>query len=97
MDKKILIIFGTRPEAIKMSPLIPVLKKDFIVKTCVTSQHREMLDHVLEFFQIVPHYDLNLMKIDQNLYSLTAAIIEALKPVLEEFSPDFVFLSLPSL
>ncbi len=77
-----------------MAPLIKEFKKDqknFDTKVCVTAQHREMLDHVLEFFEIVPDYDLDLMEPDQNLYSLTGAIIEGLKPVLEEFSPDFVF------
>ena len=77
-----------------MAPLIKEFKKDqknFDTKVCVTAQHRETLDHVLEFFEIVPDYDLDLMKPDQNLYSLTGAIIEGLKPVLEEFSPDFVF------
>jgi len=93
MDK-VLIIFGTRPEAIKMAPLVNEFKKDRVgydTKVCVTAQHREMLDQVLEFFEIVPDYDLDLMKPGQNLYSLTAAIIESLKPVLEDFSPDFVF------
>ncbi len=77
-----------------MAPLIKEFKKDqknFDTKVCVTAQHREMLDHVLEFFEIVPDYDLDLMKPDQNLYSLTGAIIEGLKSVLEGFSPDFVF------
>jgi UDP-N-acetylglucosamine 2-epimerase (non-hydrolysing) len=92
--KKILIIFGTRPEAIKMAPLVKefqMLPQLFEVKVCVTAQHREMLDQVLNFFEIIPDYDLNLMKPGQNLYSLTANIIESLKPVLEDFSPDFVF------
>lgn len=92
--KKILLIFGTRPEAIKMSPLVEEFKKnnnDFITKVCVTAQHREMLDQVLSFFKIQPDYDLNLMKPGQNLYSLTATIIESLKSILEEFKPDFVF------
>jgi len=92
--KKNLIIFGTRPEAIKMAPLINAFAKDqdrFNTKVCVTAQHREMLDQVLDFFEIKPDYDLDLMKPGQNLYGLTAAIIESLKPVLEEFKPDFVF------
>ena len=92
--KKILLIFGTRPEAIKMAPLVKEFKKDttnFDTKVCVTAQHREMLDQVLDFFEIVPDYDLDLMKPGQNLYSLTAAIIESLKPILEEFNPDYVF------
>ena len=92
--KKILIIFGTRPEAIKMAPLIKEFKKNhefFNTKVCVTAQHREMLDQVLDFFEINPEYDLDLMKPGQNLYSLTANIIESLKTVLEHFRPDYVF------
>ncbi|RRN76195.1 UDP-N-acetylglucosamine 2-epimerase (non-hydrolyzing), partial [Pseudoxanthomonas sp. SGD-10] len=70
---KNLIIFGTRPEAIKMAPLVQAFKKDvyFDTKVCVTAQHREMLDQVLEFFSIKPDFDLNLMKPNQNLYTLT--------------------------
>ncbi len=88
-----LIVFGTRPEAIKMAPLVLAFKKNksFITKVCVTAQHREMLDQVLEFFGIIPDYDLNVMKPNQNLYSLTATIIEGMKPVLEEVQPDFVY------
>ena len=92
--KKILLIFGTRPEAIKMAPLIKEFQKysdAFETKVCVTAQHREMLDQVLFFFGITPDYDLDLMKPGQNLYGLTATIIESLKPILEEFSPDYVF------
>ena len=92
--KKILLIFGTRPEAIKMAPLIKEFQKHsdaFETKVCVTAQHREMLDQVLFFFDITPDYDLDLMKPGQNLYSLTATIIESLKPILEEFTPDYVF------
>jgi UDP-N-acetylglucosamine 2-epimerase (non-hydrolysing) len=94
MTKKILLIFGTRPEAIKMAPLVKEFQKYselFETKVCVTAQHREMLDQVLSFFEITPSYDLDLMKPGQNLYNLTATIIESLKPVLEEFEPDFVF------
>lgn len=93
MRTKHLIIFGTRPEAIKMAPLVQEFKKhiDFETKVCVTAQHREMLDQVLDFFQITPDYDLNLMKPNQNLYSLTADIITELKPILEEFQPDYVY------
>jgi UDP-N-acetylglucosamine 2-epimerase (non-hydrolysing) len=88
-----LIVFGTRPEAIKMAPLVLAFKneKSFITKICVTAQHREMLDQVLEFFEITPDFDLNVMKPNQNLYSLTATIIEGMKPVLEEVKPDFVY------
>ena len=91
--KKVLIVFGTRPEAIKMAPVIKEFKNsaDFETKVCVTAQHREMLDQVLEFFNITTDFDLNLMKPNQNLYSLTGEIINAMKPVLEEFRPDFVF------
>ena len=92
--KKVLLIFGTRPEAIKMAPLVQEFQKHsntFETKVCVTAQHREMLDQVLDFFDIKPDYDLNLMKPGQNLYSLTATIIESLKSILEEFNPDYVF------
>jgi UDP-N-acetylglucosamine 2-epimerase (non-hydrolysing) len=91
---KNLIIFGTRPEAIKMAPLIKeFIKHDKIFETrvCVTAQHREMLDQVLSFFEITPNYDLDLMKPNQNLFSLTSDIILGLKPVLEEFKPDYVY------
>ncbi|MFA5619159.1 MAG: UDP-N-acetylglucosamine 2-epimerase (non-hydrolyzing) [Weeksellaceae bacterium] len=91
--KKHLIIFGTRPEAIKMAPLVKEFKKhpEFDLKVCVTAQHREMLDQVLDFFDIVPDYDLNLMKPGQNLFSLTADIISSLKPVLDDFKPDYIY------
>jgi UDP-N-acetylglucosamine 2-epimerase (non-hydrolysing) len=91
--KKALIVFGTRPEAIKMAPVVKAFKEnaDFETKVCVTAQHREMLDQVLEFFDITPNYDLDLMKPNQNLYNLTGEIINGLKPVLEKFKPDFVF------
>ena len=92
--KKILLIFGTRPEAIKMAPLVKEFQKHpelFETKVCVTAQHREMLDQVLAFFDIKPEYDLDLMKPGQNLYGLTATIIESLKKILEDFSPDYVF------
>jgi UDP-N-acetylglucosamine 2-epimerase (non-hydrolysing) len=94
MQKKILIVFGTRPEAIKMAVLIKEFSKYpdyFKVKVCVSAQHREMLDQVLDFFKIQPDYDLNLMQPNQNLYSLTAIIIESLKPILEEFAPEYIF------
>ena len=94
MRKKILLIFGTRPEAIKMAPLVKEFQSHtniFETKVCVTSQHREMLDQVLDFFEIIPDYDLDLMKPGQNLYGLTSTIIESLKPVLEDCTPDFVF------
>ncbi|MGV1002100.1 non-hydrolyzing UDP-N-acetylglucosamine 2-epimerase [Empedobacter falsenii] len=93
MKTKHLIIFGTRPEAIKMAPLVQEFKKhnEFETKVCVTAQHREMLDQVLDFFEIQPDFDLNLMKPNQNLFSLTADIITELKPVLEDFQPDYVY------
>lgn len=92
--KRNLIIFGTRPEAIKMAPLVNEFKKqndNFITKVCVTAQHREMLDQVLDFFKIDPDFDLNLMKPNQNLYTLTSDIITGLKDVFEEFKPDYVY------
>ncbi|MCC1483477.1 non-hydrolyzing UDP-N-acetylglucosamine 2-epimerase [Winogradskyella immobilis] len=92
--KSNLIVFGTRPEAIKMAPLVKEFQKNndyFETKVCITAQHREMLDQVLDFFEITPDYDLDLMKPNQNLYSLTADIITNLKPILEEFKPDYVY------
>lgn len=93
MIKNNLIVFGTRPEAIKMAPLVKefLKNKNFITKVCVTAQHREMLDQVLDFFEIVPDFDLNLMRPNQNLYTLTATIIENMKPVLDEVKPDYVY------
>lgn len=90
---KNLIVFGTRPEAIKMAPLVSEFKKntEFDTRVCITAQHREMLDQVLDFFEITADYDLDLMKPNQNLYSLTADIITGLKPVLEDFKPDYVY------
>ncbi len=87
---KILVVFGTRPEAIKMAPVVKAFKEDnvnFETKVCVTGQHREMLDQVLDFFDIKPDYDLDLMKPNQNLFSLTGDIIVGMKPVLEELKP----------
>lgn len=91
--KKILLIFGTRPEAIKMAPLVKEFKenKKYITKVCITAQHREMLDQVLDFFEIQADYDLDLMKPGQDLHSLTANIILSLKNVLDDFNPDFSF------
>ncbi|MET1280055.1 non-hydrolyzing UDP-N-acetylglucosamine 2-epimerase [Vibrio navarrensis] len=90
--KKVLTVFGTRPEAIKMAPLVHALAADerFEAKVCVTAQHREMLDQVLELFEITPDYDLNLMKAGQTLNEVTARILLELKPVLQEFKPDVV-------
>lgn len=92
MKKRILTVFGTRPEAIKMAPLVHALAADerFEAKVCVTAQHREMLDQVLELFEITPDYDLNLMKPGQDLTDVTCGILQGLKPVLAEFKPDYV-------
>jgi len=89
---KILIIFGTRPEAIKMAPLVHALANDkrFESKVCVTAQHREMLDQVLQLFEVVPDYDLNLMKAGQTLNEITSKILIELKPILLEYKPDLV-------
>ena len=90
--KKILMVFGTRPEAIKMAPLYKILRmtSGLEVRVAVTAQHREMLDQVLNLFGIVPDYDLNVMKPGQGLNEITAAVLIGLKPILEEFSPDLV-------
>jgi len=89
---KVLSVFGTRPEAIKMAPLVHALAEDsrFEAKVCVTAQHREMLDQVLELFEIKPDYDLDLMKAGQTLNEVTARILLELKAVLQEFKPDVV-------
>lgn len=91
--KKILIVFGTRPEAIKMAPLVKEFQKDninFETKVCVTAQHRQMLDQVLDIFEIQPDYDLNIMKQGQDLYDITANVLIKMKAVLDEFKPDIV-------
>ncbi|WP_326979558.1 non-hydrolyzing UDP-N-acetylglucosamine 2-epimerase [Catenovulum agarivorans] len=87
---KVLTVFGTRPEAIKMAPLVHALASDrrFDAKVCVTAQHREMLDQVLELFQITPDYDLDIMKAGQTLPQVTSRILLELTPVLKEFKPD---------
>lgn len=89
---KVLTVFGTRPEAIKMAPLALGLAADprFEAKVCVTAQHREMLDQVTALFGITPDYDLNVMRPGQDLYGVTSAILTGLKPILEEFAPDIV-------
>ncbi len=88
----VLLVFGTRPEAIKMAPVHRALASDgrFRVKVCVTAQHREMLDQVLELFSIEPAYDLDLMRPGQDLTSVTASVLEGLKEVLQDAAPDFV-------
>lgn len=89
---KVLSVFGTRPEAIKMAPLVKALAEDnfFESRVCVTAQHREMLDQVLELFEITPEYDLNLMKAGQDLYDITSGVLLGLRDVLKEFQPDIV-------
>ncbi|CAA0120763.1 UDP-N-acetylglucosamine 2-epimerase [BD1-7 clade bacterium] len=89
---KVLVVFGTRPEAIKMAPLVHALaqRPEIQAKVCVTAQHREMLDQVLELFDIVPDYDLDLMKAGQTLNDVSANILQQLKPALVEFQPDVV-------
>ncbi|WP_414156073.1 non-hydrolyzing UDP-N-acetylglucosamine 2-epimerase [Pseudomonas sp. BNK-30] len=92
MSLKTLTVFGTRPEAIKMAPLALNLAQDnrFESRVCVTGQHRQMLDQVLDLFEITPDYDLNIMKPGQDLTDVTTAILQGLKPVLAEFKPDVV-------
>ncbi|WP_336920516.1 non-hydrolyzing UDP-N-acetylglucosamine 2-epimerase [Vibrio cholerae] len=89
---KVLTIFGTRPEAIKMAPLVKVLATDISIesKICVTAQHREMLDQVLALFEIVPDYDLNLMRPGQDLFDVTSGVLLGLRDVLNDFKPDLV-------
>lgn len=92
--KKILITFGTRPEAIKMAPLIKEFKNHqdkFEVRICITGQHQTLLDQVLDFFEIVPDYDLKLMKDRQGLGELSAAILTNMKAVLDDFKADYLF------
>lgn len=91
--KKVLIVFGTRPEAIKMAPVVKAFQKEtanFITKVCVTAQHREMLDQVLDIFEIAPDYDLNIMKAGQDLYDISARVLVEMRPVLKDFKPDVV-------
>ncbi|WP_447382393.1 UDP-N-acetylglucosamine 2-epimerase, partial [Streptococcus pneumoniae] len=88
--KKIMLVFGTRPEAIKMCPLVNELKKHEDMETivCVTGQHKEMVSPVLDLFGVVPDYDLEIMKANQTLFSITTSILEKIKPVLEKEQPD---------
>lgn len=91
--KKIMLVFGTRPEAIKMCPLVKELKsrpEDFETIVCVTGQHREMLDQVLEIFEVVPDYDLNIMKQGQDLTDVTARVLTGMRDVLKEVKPEVV-------
>lgn len=89
---KILLVFGTRPEAIKMAPLVLEMQKHTDLKTevCVTGQHREMLDQVLDLFDIKPDYDLNIMKSNQDLYDVTSAVVLGMRQILEKSQPDIV-------
>ncbi len=92
--KKVLLVFGTRPEAIKMAPLVLAFQEhsqEIEAKVCVTAQHREMLDQVLHIFDIVPDFDLNIMKPGQDLYDLTSNILLGMKEVLTQYQPDVVF------
>ena len=91
--KKVLLVFGTRPEAIKMAPLVKELHKypdEFIVKICVTGQHRDMLDQVLSLFDLNPNFDLNIMKSGQDLTDITTNILEGLKELFVNYQPDMV-------
>lgn len=91
--KKILIVFGTRPEAIKMAPLVKEFQNhtdSFLTKVCITAQHREMLDQVLSIFEIVPDFDLNIMKAGQDLYDITSRVLLGMRDVLANFKPDLV-------
>ena len=92
MKKKVITIFGTRPEAIKMAPLVKELEKreEIESKVCVTAQHREMLDQVLEYFDIKPDYDLNIMKSKQTLTGITNRVLEGLEEVFREEKPDMI-------
>lgn len=89
---KVLLVFGTRPEAIKMIPLVKELSKrpEFECKVCVTAQHREMLDQVLKLFEVKPDYDLNVMRPNQNLYTITSTILEKMGDVLSNYEPNLV-------
>ena len=89
---KVLTIFGTRPEAIKLAPVIKELEKnpEIVSSVCVTAQHRQMLDQVLQLFEINPNFDLDLMREDQSLFDITASILQNLEEVLKEERPDIV-------
>ena len=92
--KKILLVFGTRPEAIKMAPLVKAFheqNQDFQTKVCVTAQHREMLDQVLNLFEITPDFDLDIMQPNQDLYDITCNILQGMKDVFKSYCPDVIF------
>ena len=96
MKKKVLVIFGTRPEAIKMAPLVKALQQNescFDTRVCVTAQHRQMLDQVLDLFQIRPDYDLDIMKPKQDLFDVTSNVLLGLKDVLSDFQPAIVLVT----
>ena len=90
--KRVLLVFGTRPEAIKMAPLVKALQTDnrFVTRVCVTAQHRQMLDQVLDLFEIKPEFDLNLMKPGQELTDITCGVLQGLRRVFSEWKPDVV-------
>lgn len=90
--KNVLVIFGTRPEAIKMAPVVKALQRSSSIKVsvCVTAQHRHMLDQVLDLFEISPDYDLDLMRPNQNLVAVTSAVLEKVSAILESLSPELV-------
>jgi len=88
--KKVLVVFGTRPEAIKMAPVILELKKSLDICVCVTAQHREMLDQVLDLFDISPDYDLDIMKPGQDLFDVTTHVLQGMREVLIKENPDMV-------
>ena len=90
--KKVMLVFGTRPEAIKMCPLVNELKENDSIKTivCVTGQHKEMLEQVLDVFKVVPDYDLGIMKANQTLFTITTSILDKIQAVLEQEKPDIV-------
>ncbi|GIW39739.1 MAG: UDP-N-acetylglucosamine 2-epimerase [Candidatus Binatia bacterium] len=90
MKPEVLVVFGTRPEAIKLAPVVRALRRFFTVRVCATAQHRQMLDQVLRLFDIVPDYDLDLMRENQNLYDTTARALEGLRPVIEAENPKAV-------
>ena len=91
-EPKIFVVFGTRPEAVKMAPLVHALQREqnFAVRVCVTAQHRQMLDQVLDVFAVKPDYDLNIMQPEQGLHDITVSILQGIKSVLDDFQPDLL-------
>ncbi len=89
---KVLIVFGTRPEAIKMAPVVKAFSdhERFEMRVCVTAQHREMLDQVLQLFEIKPYYDLNIMKPGQDLFDITERVLNGIKSIIDDFNPDYM-------